>query len=729
MAQLPEGFSDLYSAAEEVKKLSNVIGVVTDYLPPKQTKGTDWMLTFSVDDGTVYDTFSKGQKIRMFGREQMLPPINGPGDVMLLRQVRCMEYYGQKILLSTLETQWILFHGQIPRKMPEFDAPLKQIRSKTAPNASKAEMEYVVHLSNKQNKSNFSQPLSQEIKQKMKTSVDKFSLIKDICVGQFYDIVGQVVKMYYRCDRVDLYVTDYTEHHGLYNYERQEQVANDHDYTSQASRRWEGPPGKFTLLIVLQHPHSQWARQHVGVGDYVLAQNVRIKMNYPDQKYFEGGIWQDSINPDRVKVKLVEPANDKRVQRLLETKQELGFSHILEMKEEDKEGSGCQKRKAEDQPPQNVRLSKHQKRKEKQKQAKAQKQKRSDDNERVTESSTDPGPLLSQNSSIRQALEQPNKNIRCKRIDVPERTVSEIISTLTPKFQSSQNFSTEVIVSRTTVRIVDFKPGFLEDFARPISSQSTNDTDADSSDSDSDHSASSLVLRRCQRNSTSRQRKPKYEWAFALLLEDATPLPNPTPPSTSPSIDAPASSLPSSSELIPSSIPPSPNPPTATTRGRMIAFLSNSDAEFLLNMSARNLRESGQTLAQLREKMFLLWGDLEERRSAEEEEREKERRKGVLNEGSGNRGVSDGAVVENCKTLKQKANQDRDKEIMTRPFTCCIREYGVKSSREGRDVWERRFGICDTTVMQLDGDEEKDKEKSTGANRGDKRSLRAPVAG
>ena len=697
--QVPEGFSDLYSAIQEDKKLANVIGVVTDLLPPRQTKGMDFMLTFSIDDGTTFNSFNKGQKVRWFGKEKTLPPINGPGDAVLLRQVRCMEYYGQKFLVSTHDTQWILFTGPIPRKMPNFEAPLQQVRSKTAPKASKADMEYVIHIANNQNRSNFSKPLSQENKEKLKAPSNKFSLVKDVAIDTFYDFIGQVVKLYYSGGRLDLYITDYTEHQWLYKYGDQDQNSDEYGDSSNPAKKWEGPPGKYTLLVVLQDPHSYWTRENVNIGDFVHVQNVRIRKNYHDEKLIEGNLWRDNINPDRVKVKLVTPASNEQVKDLLTRKHELGLAHILESRPEDENVPVAEKRKAEDEQPQESKQSKNKKRRAKQKQAKAQGQKQPISERPTAASSANPEPPLTQRSAIREALTKPNKNIRCKRFDVPERTVSEILSTK-PRHSTGPISETTF---RAIVRIVDFKPRSLEQFTRSIPlSSSSHEADTDSNcNSDSDHSAHSLVSRRRPPEPP----KPKQEWNFALLLEDAMPS----------SITTPTSSLgpPSSSPPNPSSSAGSSNnntPPPKAEPKRMVTFVTGRNAEFLLNMTARDLRENPQTLAQLREKMFLLWGDLEERKSAEGR---------ALKERSGNGlGAGGGAKAEGKEVEEPKEKE----KAATRPFTCCIREYGVQN---GSGVWERRFALRDTTIMQ--GEEV---ESGRGETRKEKKtSLRAPLAG
>jgi len=98
-----------------------------------------------------------------------------------------------------------------------------------------------------------------------------------------------------------------------------------------------------------------------------------------------------------------------------------------------------------------------------------------------------------------------------------------------------------------------------------------------------------------------------------------------------------------------------------------------------------SLRRNQDTLRDLRERLFILWGDLEERKNAS----------------------SDGRV-------------DLEKPPSSKPFTCCVREYGVrcvcdvaypehhKDAMTGHEDsghqsdclgWERRFALHGTTIM------------------------------
>jgi protection-of-telomeres protein 1 len=151
---------------------------------------------------------------------------------------------------------------------------------------------------------------------------------------------------------------------------------------------------------------------------------------------------------------------------------------------------------------------------------------------------------------------------------------------------------------RARVRVVDFMPDNIEDFARSLDDETYNEWDPYSD---------TIPL-----SDTN-----KWEWAFYLLVEDAKPVAGEEPMQLS-------------------------------------LQVFGEEAKKLLGLDPADLRKDQNALNQLKEKLFTLWGDLEELKSA-----------GKL-EGSPS----------------------------NKPFECCIMEFGVK---EGDD-WVRIHAICETSI-------------------------------
>lgn len=151
---------------------------------------------------------------------------------------------------------------------------------------------------------------------------------------------------------------------------------------------------------------------------------------------------------------------------------------------------------------------------------------------------------------------------------------------------------------RSRVRVVDFTPNDIQDFARSLDDETYQQWDP--------YSDTPPL------NSTN-----KWEWAFYVLVEDAKPGAGEQP------VQLPLQ-------------------------------VFGDEAIKLLGIAPVDLRKNKSILNLLKAKLFTLWGDLEEVKSA-----------GKLESGSSNK-----------------------------PFNCCIKEFGVK---EG-DEWVRTHAICDTRI-------------------------------
>jgi protection-of-telomeres protein 1 len=204
---------------------------------------------------------------------------------------------------------------------------------------------------------------------------------------------------------------------------------------------------------------------------------------------------------------------------------------------------------------------------------------------------------------------------------------------------------------KANLRILDFSPHNLEDFTFrfkiPEKTPLSDDED-DDPDSGSDISSGAKTPPPPSSAADREDREWKWEWQFYLLCEDIKP---------------------------------------TRPKERIKLCITKEDAVFLLGLDACNLRKNPRIVSQLREKLFILWGDLEERkRHAQslgltiwhppEAFKEMNERKGIKNGwGEWNRPKS-------------------------KPFNCCIAEYGKKNknNKEALGGWERRFRMFGTTI-------------------------------
>lgn len=137
--------------------------------------------------------------------------------------------------------------------------------------------------------------------------------------------------------------------------------------------------------------------------------------------------------------------------------------------------------------------------------------------------------------------------------------------------------------------------------------------------------------------------------------------------------------------------------------------LSNSSLRYSMMINATSsLREKPDVLAKLREKLFCLWGDLEEQKIAR-----LEKEKSVLQETDTN-----GSAQITIGTGADGEPKEEIQELSSKPFEACIKEYGVhfppslcmqsdacsSESCAEMEHWTRRFRLFDVKINQLNDD-------------------------
>lgn len=694
----PQGFVPISSLPSHVNQEVNVIGVVTDFLPAARSKGSDWTCNFRLADETAYDD---GVKIRYFRpMETELPQVEGNGDVVILQKVKISQWSGMIVGISSRNTLWTVCPATtIPEKVPAGRINLKCIKGKGSSAPTEEQMRSAIELCNSRDRTLFNTspatidpsstnqtqtpvaiPSTAGVPSSITGRRDKFALVKDVQDRMFCDLVGQVVKIYPSNGVVELYITDYTSNSLLFNYA----WGHGDDETSTLPK-WRGPLGKHTLTVSLFPPHSYYAQGNVKEDQYVFLRNTRIK--YSQDSKLEGSLHTDSRNPDRVDITIIRDTNDDRVKDLLRRKLEY-TKQFSKQKDAFVSMNQGQKRKQTEEP----KLSKHQARKKRKKQReeeackKKQQLAASDDDEEEDKENSNPyrvritPNVKSQDHQLdhhstpatspqpKNPPKKPttlNESIRASNLDIPTRSLTSILAheTYTIPEGLSNTLPFRNIKSRAAVRVVDFYPRVLADFAVKKKQASEfdvlSDFEGDSNSSSDDDGHEPLppdtdeedTREKVDRNADqsdaddSGDEKPEWEWRFALVLEDA--------------------SAPSNSK---------------GANERMTLYVGGADAEFLLKLDACDLRRKPLRLAALGEKLFLLWGDLEERMNAAIEGKD----------GEGGKGVR------------------------SMPFVCCIKEYGIRSSRKPRNCdgdvrgeseqeenhgWERRFRMFGTTIL------------------------------
>jgi len=321
------------------------MGVVTDFLPPSRSRGTDWMSSFSILDPSyagIAGCYEQGLKVRFFRpMESEMPAIQGTGDVVVIKFLKIKEWQGMTIGLSNRGTSWVVFPAvSIPADPSTSLSQLQHVKQPQTPAPAAVEMRYAITLCNFRDRSSFTEPIptpapaSTSFAPSADGAIpanrglrDKFSLVKDVLCDTYYDLVGQVVKSYPKSKWVELYLTDYSPNNLLWNYEwgqddedRSGREGDAYSYVPCKSndQKWPGPFGKMTLTVLLFPPHGY---QKVKESDFVHLRNVRIRWS-GDAK-LEGVMYTDRRYPDRIDVTILKNnEDDDRVKDVLRRKRD-----------------------------------------------------------------------------------------------------------------------------------------------------------------------------------------------------------------------------------------------------------------------------------------------------------------------------------------------------------------------------------------------------------------------
>ncbi|KAK1594745.1 telomere-binding alpha subunit central domain-containing protein [Colletotrichum navitas] len=573
--------------------------------------------------------------------------------------------------LSLITNFTTAVHAYPAAKIPPSPAqpascPLRFSRSDSNhPPAPKAE-QYVSWLFHHVNKDYIPDPEQFEIQTIQSLNVkNKFCELKDAKDGTFHDIIAQVVQECYDYgDKIRLYVSDYTENSGFFNHMRTGQTGGSsrdgdpYGYITtkdSTSSIWNGPFGKRTLQVTCYEPHATVIRDRVKNGSWVHLLNVQFKYG-SNGANLEGYLREDR-NAFRNKKISVD---------------------VLDLSE----------------GPEYISPSLKNALRRKRDYEKEEKALRKDLQSTQTKSKKRPAPGQAEgkslNSKQKRAAQRAHVDGKAKQdvapVDAglntqviaehPEQPIIPVSDLLEPvKYETtyqgaplSFDLPFNCARYRTNVRVVDFYPKRLQDFARARKQRSEyealSDYSGEESESEEEKEEEQGTL-----NGFASKGDRKWEWRFALHLEGVA-------------------TVPKNSE---------------SRKGDSLwVVVGNLDAQLLTDMDACDLRASPEKLAQLRERMFILWGDLEEKKSKELANQRKKQKANVGKKMTGDRPPDSSDNEALSGPLKKKAAET----ISNRPFTCCIHQYGIQvkesnpdkaNAGEGRR-WKRMFGLFGTKI-------------------------------
>ncbi|KAI5846428.1 hypothetical protein DFP73DRAFT_545869 [Morchella snyderi] len=612
MSQILPNFIPLSEVEHRVDATVNLVGVVVDTRPPRMTAGSDWMITFKICDQTCPDEASS-VPIRAFKPTMnQLPQIHSNGDVILIKSVKLQRYQGKIYGITSFTTTWIIsylpaiantvpstvtFPASVKPQPMEF-AQLKGLRNwwTSIGGAISSDNTHIGSYQNMPASCSVPQTDNYQISPTnnhqvlapksnayqiqipgIKKGSLKFSLIRDMQVDNFYNLIGLVVKTFSAAQNFTLYITDYSMNSMVHSYEwpgnntAEEDEEGNFSRAKRGDRKWPGPWGQYTLQITLWDEHAVTARQILqeSVGVYVGLKNVRAKKN-------GDGNLEGVLHGGRVVgpgLYLIDDMRDQRVKDIIHREKAYTKRFNTNMSQHEQE--------------QEAKIAELRKRKAKVEAERNERQKKG------------------------------NQHIACeKQQSAIPTSLSEILGA--PCINRNYH---------VFCRVVDYTPEKLEDFSKKIKVNNPND--------DYEFPIDSWI------------------WRFALLFRDKE-----------------------------------------GKEARVI--VEGKDAEGFLGLDAVDLRNDERALLCLKERLFLVWGDLEERKSRKRlKEAQSLKRKRNNNDGPRKKRETDGLGKPVKRHSKEPSSDldttdseddsgsddEEDSGQCGKMFLSCIREYTVNGKK------------------------------------------------
>ncbi|PHH73969.1 hypothetical protein CDD82_5175 [Ophiocordyceps australis] len=626
---LPPSFStirDILNGKHAESSLVNVAGLVMDYRTPIKTRGTDYKCEIRLFDQSV-ENQDESICLNIFRPCDEIP-LAGCGDVVLLFRVKVQCRPDVSLVTNRYSDIYSFDASAIPKPPADASRALRCMNTKKHHTLTPAETTFVSSLYHRTDKSRVPTKLEFAEKVTMSANVkEKVKLLRDVSDSTFADIIGRIVKEPYDDnERITLWISDYTENAAFFNFPYK---GDD----TKGDAAWTGPFGKRSIQITCFEPHASFIQSSKLSDCWVHLRNVHIKYGR-NGKNLEGFLRGDRTlgQGQRTRVQRLDHLQDRealdpRLVDAIRRKRDYERSQTRQIEEITEAATAGQRRRAAlapDAEPPAKKKPLGRKRAAKQKAAE-------------------------QEASAAEAVPDINSQIKCEHMDKQASLVSDMLKT--PTLKTSID-GTDVALElpftnhnyRANTHVVDFAPCDLRRFARPVHPradeyQALSDNASVSSSSSSSSSSSP----------TSRAAPTSWEWRFFLKLQDATP---------------------------------SPSPPHSVW-----VLVDNQAAQCLINLDATDLKRHPIALNTLRERLFILWGDLEEHKRR------------ARNDATATRRPPD--------SDDEQPKPSRAPKVLNRPFACCVCQFGVRvrerdearANAGPRKRWQRVFALFGTKIM------------------------------
>ncbi|KAK1836247.1 hypothetical protein QBC39DRAFT_423094 [Podospora conica] len=602
---LPSGFihiSDISQA--QPGTLVSVIGLVADCQLPMPTNGSDYKCTLTLCDLSSQSS-SDGIVLNIFRPEASMPKVPYEKVYKYVVVVHSAKVQRYRTTFASLITHHLtkirVYSDNIPR--PPASA-VSALFEGDKFELSEEVHRYVPRLWHDEHMESILPSKSKEdngFQQRVSASSNvkqKFCLLSEVDDGRFCDLVVHVCREPYDLgDKVTLYASDYTENPSFFNFswdsikDLVSRSADPYGYTGAADATvdeggkatWVGPLGKRAIQITAFEPHASFIRSYVTAGKWISLRNVQIKYGHDNQN-LEGKLRGDQDFPNKLNVSLVDVHTDitKDATRCKDAARRWK-QYNAEVKAQLKQLKAAEtagvKRKAAAVSAEAAHESVSRNSTEGEAKTKAQikraKKKAAQRGETAIKIQQPSNPRVEPNNTskannpsaqTRRIEAQLNPHVRCeKHTSAPMSSIATIIA---PSYHRTTINDEEVNLPlpfvnakyQSHVRVVDFHPPSLEEFAVGRNKSQYEDILSDDEVKSSDD------------ESLAPTRDTVWEWRFSLQLEDAS----------------------------------SPSPQ------RIWVVVNNTEGQMLTGLDATDLRRDVETLSALYDRMATLWGNLGE---------------------------------------------------------------------------------------------------------------------
>ncbi|KAI3325033.1 hypothetical protein HD806DRAFT_463729 [Xylariaceae sp. AK1471] len=658
--ELPSGYTSIENIIAEtvaVGRFVNVMGLVKDFQVPIPTNGTDYKCTVTIYDKSVEDDLV-GLSVSIFRHPDNIPRPTA-GDVLVISSAKVQSYRDSISLITNKTTSIHIYSASDIPKPPQSAKNALRPPYGTRQLGEK-EHEYVSWLYHHTNKDSIPDvaTFQKQVDQSGHTK-DKFCKLESVVDGKFCDVIANVVKAPFDAmDKTTLWVSDYTENDSFYKFtlDDAKQLGGRRDPYDlnteiEPATKWAGPFGKLSMQVTCFEPHASHVNSEVQLDQWIRIRNLRIK--FGNNGINLEGVLHEDRDFDRRQVDILKWGSkedcDPRLKEAIRRKKEYEKRKKKQLKSfaaHENEDSAGTKRKADDskEPKMNAKTRRKEMREA------ARKKVEQDDKE----------------AEERLGL---SDFIKCESREQPVTPVSSIIEPVYYKTTVKGEEATLILPFtcakyRTNVHVVDFRPRKLEDFAVWRKSTESDVLSDYSSDSDSGSDDGNHDMR--DRDTGNEI----WEWQFALQLEGV-------------------------------------DPKSKGENERFWAVVDNIEAQQLTGLDACDLREDTDALNALREQLFKLWGNLEEAKLQEQQRLVTNQRRVATKQPPPSSPANADKAPQQGTTSAEIKNQNGTL-LSNKPFTCCIRQYGVRvresdplraDAGEGRR-WVRVFGLFGTKICQ-----------------------------